>query len=137
MKLRLHQVRLPLASFDLALNVECAQPVTGVFGPSGAGKTTLLELIAGLRKPKSALIQLDDIILTDTARHHFTPPRARGIGYVPQDGALFPHFSVRTNLLYGTKQGAQQALGFEHVVEVLEIEALLDRRIGDLSGGEK
>lgn len=137
MKLRLHEVRLPLAGFDLELDLECARPVTGVFGASGAGKTSLLELIAGLRRPRSARIQLDDTVLADTASRHWVPPRNRGIGYVPQDAALFPHFSVRGNLLYGARDGSHPALELDHVCDVLQIVPLLDRRVGDLSGGEK
>jgi molybdate transport system ATP-binding protein len=136
-KLQLRKIRLPLAEFDLVLDLEFEQQVTGVFGASGAGKTALLDLIAGLRRPDSAFIQLGETVLADTAGGCFVPPRERGVGYVPQDGALFPHFSVRGNLLYGAKRDTNPSLTLEHVADVLEIAPLLDRRIRDLSGGEK
>jgi molybdate transport system ATP-binding protein len=139
MRLVLRNVRLPLSHFTLQVDAEITREVTGLFGPSGAGKTTLLDLIAGLRQPASALIELDGQILTDTARRHEIPARARRIGYVPQDGALFPHLSVRGNLLYGRPRGetAEQAFSLEHVTELLDIGRLLERKIGGLSGGEK
>ena len=133
MKLVLRDVRLPLAHFELRLDVEVACQVTALFGPSGAGKTSLLDLIAGLRRAPSAYIELDGRVLTDTASRTEVPAYDRHIGYVPQDGALFPHLSVRGNVLYGNKGDTS----LERVTEVLEIGHLLDRRIGDLSGGEK
>ena len=139
MKLRLQNVRLPLAHFALELDAEFTGQVAAVFGPSGAGKTSVLDLIAGLRRPQSARIELNGQALTDTARGVCVPTRQRGIGYVPQDGALFPHLSVRHNLQYGTpRHGVSGSKSqFEHVVEVLEIGGLVDRRPQNLSGGEK
>jgi molybdate transport system ATP-binding protein len=139
MKLRLERIVLPLANFVLELDLELDSRVTAIFGPSGAGKTSLLDLIAGLRHATSARIQLDDLILTDTAAGVELPPRRRRIGYVPQDLALFPHLSVRGNLLFGYKPNEQSnpVFQFRHVLEVLEIEPLLDRGVLKLSGGEK
>ncbi len=139
MRLLLKNISLPLAEFVLEVDVELAGQVTALFGPSGSGKTSLLDLIAGLRRPKSAFIQLEERVLTDTARGLFLPPRLRGIGYVPQDLALFPHLSVRKNLLYGCKAAASPGalFSYEHVAAVLEIGALAARSVTDLSGGEK
>jgi molybdate transport system ATP-binding protein len=136
MKLVLRDIRCPLAHFTLALDVEIARDVTALFGPSGAGKTTVLDLISGLRRSPSAYIELDGRVLTDTSTGKEVPARDRHIGYVPQDGALFPHLSVRGNLLYGSKRGTVSG-GVERVTEVLDIGHLLDRRIGGLSGGER
>src|SRR5215813_8214786 len=97
----LKNVSLPLADFTLEVSLELRSPVTVLFGPSGSGKTSLLDLIAGLRRAASAFIQLGEDVLCDSARQVFVPTRRRGIGYVPQDLALFPHLSVRGNLLYG------------------------------------
>jgi molybdate transport system ATP-binding protein len=135
----LKNISLPVADFTIAVDVELSHPVTAIFGPSGAGKTSLLDLIAGLRRPDSALIQLGDRILTDTAAGLNIPPRLRGIGYVPQDLALFPHLSVRKNLLYGQKAipPAGPLFTLSHVTEILEIGNLTHRRVTDLSGGEK
>jgi molybdate transport system ATP-binding protein len=139
MSLLLKNISLPLADFSLEINVELTREVTGLFGPSGAGKTSLLDLIAGLRQPSSARIVLGETVLTDTAARVFLPPRRREIGYVAQDLALFPHLSVRQNLLYGhrTTPESDALFGFEHVTEVLQIEPLLARGVRDLSGGEK
>jgi molybdate transport system ATP-binding protein len=139
MKLVLRDVRLPLAHFELQVDVEITRDVTALFGPSGAGKTTILDLIAGLRRAASAWIELDGRVLTDRAARREVPPRDRHIGYVPQDGALFPHLSVRGNLLFGRKReaGDGHAFSVEQVVGVLDLEPSLDRGIATLSGGEK
>jgi len=139
MKLRLQNISLPLAEFSLNLDVEIQNQVTAVFGPSGAGKTSLLDLIAGLRHPKSAFIQLGDRVLTDTTGSVRVPTRHRQIGYVPQDLALFPHLSVQQNLLYGAKgiRTPSSAFSYEHVTQILEIQPLAGRRVTNLSGGEK
>jgi molybdate transport system ATP-binding protein len=138
-KLLLKNVSLPLAEFVLEVNVEMASQVTAIVGPSGAGKTSLLDLIAGLRRPRSAFIQLEERVLTDTARGVVLPPRSRAIGYVPQDLALFPHLPVRENLLYGCKSAPPRGslFSYEHVAAVLEIEPLAGRNVAELSGGEK
>ena len=139
MSLLLKNISLPLAHFTLEVDVDVQKHVTAVFGPSGAGKTSLLDLIAGLRAAQSVFIQLDDRVLTDTAKGLFVPTHQRGIGYVPQDLALFPHLSVRRNLLYGHKSGGPEnpLFSLEHVIEVLEIEPLISRGVTELSGGEK
>jgi molybdate transport system ATP-binding protein len=139
MNLLLQNISLPLAEFALEMDAQLQCQVTGVFGPSGAGKTSLLDLIAGLRQPASARITLNDKVLTDTAAGVVMPPRLREIGYVPQDLALFPHLSVRQNLLYGHHNGRATGplFGFEHVTEVLQIQSLIARGVRDLSGGER
>jgi molybdate transport system ATP-binding protein len=139
MKLLLKNISLPLAHFTLEVDVEINSRVTAIFGPSGAGKTSLLDLIAGLRAAKSAFIHLNETVLTDTSKNIFVAPRHRGIGYVPQDLALFPHLSVRQNLFYGRKSnGVDNSLfDFEHVIKILEIQPLISRGVTELSGGEK
>src|SRR5882757_4521277 len=139
MNLLLKKIILPLTDFPLEVDVEIQHQVTAIFGPSGAGKTSLLDLIAGLRRPKSAFIQLGDRVLTGTASRANVPTRHRQIGYVPQDLALFPHLSVQQNLLYGCKGNGTPAslFSYEHVTQVLEIGPLVDRRVTNLSGGEK
>jgi molybdate transport system ATP-binding protein len=138
MKLRLERLLLRQGAFRLEVDLEVDGNVVGLFGGSGAGKTTLLEIVAGLRRPETGLIQAGDLVLTDCAAKVFPAPERRGIGYVPQDLALFPHLSVRKNLLYGQKPGhAPPGLNFDRVAQVLEIASLLDRSIPDLSGGQK
>jgi molybdate transport system ATP-binding protein len=139
MSLLLKNISLPLAPFTLQVDLELRARITVIFGPSGAGKTSLLDLVAGLRRAQSAFIQLNNEILTDTSRGIFVAARRHGIGYVPQDLALFPHLSVRQNLLYGSKinRDASRLFPFERVVEILEIQPLLPRGVTELSGGEK
>ena len=139
MSVELQGVRLPLAHFTLEIDAVLDGRVTAIFGASGAGKTALLEIIAGLRRPAAGLVRVGGAVLTDSATRTFVSPDRRAIGYVPQEGALFPHLSVRKNLLFGHNQRQPQAAGltFGHVTAVLEIAALTDRAIGTLSGGEK
>ena len=139
MSLLLRNISLPLVHFTLEVNLDLRGRVTAVFGPSGAGKTSLLDLIAGLRPSPSAFIQLDNEVLTDTTKRLSIAANRRGIGYVPQDLALFPHLSVRQNLLYGRKsiQAASSLFRLDHVADVLEIQPLIQRSTTELSGGER
>jgi molybdate transport system ATP-binding protein len=137
MRLALRRIRLSLSAFTLEVDAELTAGISGLFGPSGAGKTTLLDLIAGLRRAPSAEIRLGDRVLTDTARGLSVPARSRRIGYVPQDLALFPHLSVRGNLLYGAREAADRRFSLEHVTALLDLGPLVDRGIAHLSGGEK
>jgi molybdate transport system ATP-binding protein len=109
--------------------------ITALFGRSGSGKTSLVNAIAGLLRPERGTIRIGDDILFSSERGIDLPPERRRIGYVFQDGRLFPHLSVRSNLTYGMR--AKGAVGFDTVVHLLGIEKLLTRRPGDLSGGEK
>lgn len=139
MTLLLKNISLPLAHFTLEVDVQLDSQITAIFGPSGAGKTSLLDLIAGLRQPKSAFIQLSDRVLADTGAGVSVATRHRQIGYLPQDLALFPHLSVQQNLFYGSKTRAHASplFSYEHIAGVLGIESLAARRVDNLSGGEK
>jgi molybdate transport system ATP-binding protein len=121
-------------SFTLDIHANLERPVTALFGPSGAGKTTVLDAIAGLRTPSSGSIRIEGRTLFERGRVNL-PPHRRHVGYVAQDVALFPHLNVRSNVLYGRREG--QKLSLETVAGMLEIEMLLDRRVPQLSGGEK
>jgi molybdate transport system ATP-binding protein len=137
MKLEIRRLSLRLEQFALDLNVDLHNARTGIFGPSGAGKTSLLEVIAGLRKPETARICLDDQLFDDVARRYSLPVRLRKIGYVPQDDSLFPHLSVRQNLLYGIDgKSKRDTFSFDHVTSFLQIAPLLDRAVRSLSRGE-
>ena len=126
-----------LEQFTLDLDVDLQNARTGIFGPSGAGKTSLLETIAGLRKPETAKIRLDNCLFEDTEQGYSLPVRLRRIGYVPQDDSLFPHLSVRRNLLYGTDgKSKHDTFSFEHVISFLKIDSLLARDVRSLSRGE-
>jgi molybdate transport system ATP-binding protein len=139
MKLRLQNLRLVQGAFELHIDLETTGEVIGIFGPSGVGKTTLLEVVAGLRRPDAGLVQIDEAVLMDREARFFVQPERRGVGYVPQDLALFPHLSVRRNLEYGrsVERAHLPQIDFEHVTRLLEIESLLDRSVAQLSGGQK
>ena len=132
MNVALHDVRFPLAEFELSVTIELTARVTGIVGPSGAGKTSLLDLIAGLRRPIAGTVTFDGEPVDEVTRHFHVPPRRRRIGYVPQDSALFPHLSVAQNIGYGTRAPLRS-----EIIELLEITSLLPRRVTSLSGGEQ
>jgi molybdate transport system ATP-binding protein len=132
-------VRWQRGDFLLTAAARMEHGATGLCGASGAGKSTLLALIAGLQKPDSGRIVLDDRVLVDTAKKIFRAPEQRHIGLVFQDAQLFPHLSVASNLLYGFRRLTPAARHFtlHDIVELLEIGHLLARRPRFLSGGEK
>ena len=132
-------LRYTRGSFDLAARATIAGGVTGICGPSGSGKSTLLALLAGLLRPKAGLLRMGDDELVDTDRGIFVPAWDRHFGLVFQDGQLFPHMTVRGNLLYGHDRLAPEARHFQliNVLHLLEIGHLLDRRPTLLSGGER
>jgi len=127
-----------LGDFTLAAKFETAEGATALFGPSGAGKTSIANLVAGLLTPDRGRIALDGTVLFDAARID-VPPHRRRIGYVFQEGRLFPHMSVRRNLDYGRWMSglARDDAEADRVVAMLDIGHLLDRRPGKLSGGER
>lgn len=132
--------RIPLASFELNIDVTFDTRVTAIFGPSGSGKTTLLDAVAGLRSIAQGEIEIEGQTLFSSTRGISLAPQQRGIGYVPQEGALFPHLSVRKNVLFGAERGSHneraKEISMDHVLEVLEIGHLLPRPVTQLSGGE-
>ena len=137
MNLQIHGLSLQLAQITLEVNASLQNARTAIFGHSGAGKTSLLETIAGLRKPQRGEIRLDDELFESADKYYSRPIRHRGIGYVPQYDSLFPHFSVRQNLLFGMDNHSPDgSLSFEHVIGFLEIGGLLHRGVGSLSRGE-
>jgi len=108
--------------------------ITALFGRSGAGKTSIVNAFAGLLTPSRGRIKVRGDVLFDSSTGINLPPEKRRLGYVFQDGRLFPHYSVKGNLLYGARGDAAH---FNQVVELLGLSALLARRPNDLSGGEK
>lgn len=132
--------RIPLASFELNIDVSFDAKVTAIFGPSGSGKTTLLDAVAGLRSIAQGEIEIAGATLYSSDGNICLSPQQRGIGYVPQEGALFPHLSVRQNILFGSVRPSHseslRSITLDHVSEVLEIAALWNRPVTALSGGE-
>jgi molybdate transport system ATP-binding protein len=113
--------------------------LTAFFGRSGSGKTSLVNIIAGIVRPDRGRLVLDDTVLVDTDKRIFVPKYRRRVGYVFQEGRLFPHLTVRQNLLFGRWFTAKRErhIGLDQVLDLLGIGHLLERRPGGLSGGEK
>ena len=125
-------------ALDAAFSAETAG-VIALFGASGAGKTTLVDAIAGLVRPQEGRIALGDRVLFDSGAGINLRPERRRMGYVFQDGRLFPHLSVRGNLLYGRRFAPRERhfATLERIADLLGLEAMLQRRPGTLSGGER
>jgi molybdate transport system ATP-binding protein len=113
--------------------------LTAFFGRSGSGKTSLINIIAGVVRPDRGRIVLDDTTLVDTDRGVFVAKYRRRVGYVFQEGRLFPHLTVRQNLLFGRwfTPPRERHVTLDQVLDLLDIGPLQDRRPGGLSGGEK
>ncbi len=133
------QVDKKLGDFSLDVLFASEGGATVLFGPSGVGKSSIINMIAGLLAPDRGRIVLDGEVLFDNAARIDVPAWRRRIGYVFQEGRLFPHLSVKRNLDYGRWMGGHAAdpVAFAHAVELLDIGHLLDRRPGKLSGGER
>jgi molybdate transport system ATP-binding protein len=124
MSLVFRNVHLRLGDMALELDATLGKKVTALFGTSSSGKTYLLELTAGLRRPEQGVIELDGVTLANISQRIHVPARRRAIGYVSQDLALFPHLSVRQNIVYGVKRqsSARPEISREKLCRVLDIE---------------
>jgi len=123
---------------QFALDAAFTVPATGItalFGPSGCGKTTVLRCIAGLHRFDDGFCAIGGDIWQD--RGGFLPAHKRPVGYVFQEASLFPHLSVRRNLLFGAPRGAATGREFDEAIDLLGIAGLLDRSPRNLSGGER
>jgi iron(III) transport system ATP-binding protein len=109
--------------------------LTAVLGPSGCGKTTLLRLLAGFERADGGSIRLGDRLLEDGRTH--LPPERREIGFVPQEGALFPHLDVRANVGFGLPRARRRGGRVEELLALLGLEGLGDRFPHQLSGGQQ
>ena len=125
--------------FDLDVSFSAPSGVTVLYGRSGSGKTSIINAVAGLLRPLAGRVSVDDWVLLDTDRNQWLPSHRRRLGYIFQEGRLFPHLSVRKNLLYGRwfapSKSPQEDI--DRIIEMLGIGHLLNRRPGALSGGEK
>lgn len=130
-------LQLRRGGFERHVRIEDSARVIALSGHSGAGKTSVLHAIAGLVQPLSGHIEIDGRRLYDSARGIDVPAHRRRIGYVFQEARLFPHLDVSRNLRYGQHgRGEESRFGFEAVVRLLGIDALLARSTRNLSGGE-
>ncbi len=135
-------LRLSLAQFELNVEFESNARCLGLFGPSGSGKTSLLEAIAGWRRDARGRVAVAGHVLSDSATGARVPLHGRGIGYVPQDALLFPHWNVERNLRAHRRPQRASNPGdaegeFERAVDMLGLGDLLRRSTDTLSGGER
>lgn len=132
------RVRKALGKLTIDREFQVGPGLTVLFGPSGSGKTSILNMIAGLIRPEAGHIRLDGITLFNSETDVNLAPEKRRLGYVFQDGRLFPHRKVRTNLLYGYRLAEPKSRWMEpsKAIDFLGIEHLLDRWPASLSGGE-
>ena len=136
--IRLHH-RLGDFELDVRFSFGGVPGVTALFGPSGAGKSTIISAIAGLIRPQSGKIVLGAETLLDTEVGIFVPPQLRRVGVVFQDARLFPHMTVRSNLLFGWRRARDktETAEIDRVISLLGLKPLLERRPRTLSGGER
>jgi molybdate transport system ATP-binding protein len=132
-------VKKHLGKFTLDCQLEIANGITAIFGPSGSGKTTLLDCIAGFLSPDQGCISKFGRIVFSSERSINVSPNKRGIGYVVQNSALFPHLTVKENINYGFSLTSEQRRKYslETVMEILDIAYLSERDTRNLSGGER
>ncbi|MDR0454262.1 MAG: molybdenum ABC transporter ATP-binding protein [Deferribacteraceae bacterium] len=132
-------VTKPLGKITVTASFSVADSgITVLFGASGAGKSSVINMIAGLLTPKSGHIVINKKTLFDSSGKINLPPEKRGVGYVFQDSRLFPHLSVRKNMLYGVKKKEKDGgADWEQINSLLGLGGLLDRYPDKLSGGEK
>lgn len=133
------RVRKSFGDFALECEARFGDGVTAIFGPSGSGKSTLLNSIAGLTRPDAGEIRFKGEALYSSNEGVYVPPEKRRLGYVFQDSALFPHMSVADNIHYGYKLTAREDRRIEpsQLGELLQLERLMGRNVGNLSGGER
>lgn len=135
------EIRKTFSGITVEVQFSFENGILVLFGPSGSGKTTILNCLAGLRKPDRGTISLDEKLFFSSTDSIDIPARKRKIGYVFQEYALFPHMTVKENVMYGVpggcKKGQRYRIGVRDVLETLKISRLQNRYPANLSGGEK
>lgn len=137
MKIVFANVRRRLPHFDLECDFELSGSRFAFVGPSGAGKTTAVELVAGLRRPDTGQVVLDDRVLSGSGTGETVPIADRMIGYAPQDDAIFPHLSVERNVRFAPPHPTGISFEEDDVFSALDLEPLFSQRVARLSGGER
>jgi molybdate transport system ATP-binding protein len=135
------EIHHTLGQFVLDVQLTLGSGLTALVGPSGAGKTTVLNIVAGTVRPERGVVRLDATILADSRSETWLSPHRRQIGYVFQEPRLFPHLTVRQNLLFGRwfrRERAQSTrLTEDEITTLLNLRPLLHRYPSKLSGGER
>ena len=126
-------IELTIGSVSLSANFYMHAEIVCIFGPSGSGKTSILNAIAGIKIPKKGIIILNNHSFFDDQKNINTPIKDRNIGYAFQDERLFPHMNVWKNLTYKSKD----LINLNEIINILDLKNILNRKIKNLSGGEK
>jgi len=124
-----------LTLLDVSLEIERGE-IVALYGNSGAGKTTILRLIAGLTEAKKINTQFEVEVWDDSEKKFFLPVQKRSVGFVFQDFALFPNFTLRENIAYALGKKQDQEL-VDELIETLELGSLQNSKPSKLSGGQK
>jgi len=136
------EINLHYSIGSFGLDVDLQLPASGIsilFGPSGCGKTSLLRCVAGLERSAQGVVKLGEQTWLDSAAGKFVPVAQRGLGFVFQDGALFPHLNVEQNLQYPLRRlsPSKQRFSRDEIVDLLDLSALCPQEVNELSGGER
>jgi iron(III) transport system ATP-binding protein len=136
--LQVDNLAMSFGSTEVLRDVTLTVPehsITAVLGSSGSGKTTLLRIIAGFERPTAGVVSLAGRVLEGQGGH--VPPERRGLGYVPQEGALFPHLTVAANVAFGLRRSARSAARIEELLSLVSLPELAKRYPHELSGGQQ
>ncbi len=128
---------LPRRDFTINLSGSFGKETIGIYGPSGAGKTSFFSMLLGLEKPRKGNIILNNRVLADTEAGVHVPVNRRRIGVVFQEKLLFPHLTIRENILFGERYAPEHRISLESVAELLDVTPMLDSRPAEISGGEQ
>ncbi len=126
-----------LDGFSLDVNSTSQEGIVVIFGPSGSGKSMTLQVIAGFLAADEGYIRVGEKVFFDSSHSIDVPPQKREVGYLLQSYALFPHMTVRRNVLYGYQASDQGDSEFQETIALFQLEGLEDRYPGELSGGQK
>ncbi len=126
-----------LEGFTLDVNWATQEGIAVIFGPSGSGKSMTLQVIAGFVAVDEGYIQVGEQVFLDSSASIDLPPQRREIGYLLQNYALFPHMTVRQNILYGCRTSGRATGEFQEMIALFQLEGLENRYPGALSGGQK
>lgn len=126
-----------LGAFTYEATLQARHEIVVLFGHSGAGKSLTLQFVAGLMRPDSGRIAIDGVEVFDSTKGMNVPPQLRGVGYVVQDLALFPHLTVAQNIAFGVPKSVNSADRVQQLVSMLHLDGFERRKPATLSGGQQ